>query len=58
MVYALDIPFGYNNHDISQLEMLNIVVVSKLWAYPWIDKKIQIYCDNMAVAQVLTTDRA
>ena len=27
---ALDIPFGFNNYNISHLEMLNIVVAAKL----------------------------
>ena len=54
MVYALDIPFGYNN---CHLEMLNIVVALKIWAGHWRDKKIQIHCDNMAVVKVLNTGR-
>ena len=58
MVYTLEIPFGYKNYDICHLEMLNIVVASKLWALYWKDKKIQIHCDNMAVVQVLNTGRA
>ena len=29
-VYALDIPFGYNDYDICHLEMLNIAVASKI----------------------------
>ena len=58
MVYALDIPFGYNNYDICHLEMLNIVAASKLSAGQWKDKKIQIHYDNMAVVQVLNTGKA
>ena len=58
MVYALEIPFGYGNYDICHLEMLNIVVASKLWAVHWEDRKIQLYCDNMAVVEVLNTGRA
>ena len=58
MVYALEIPFGYGSYDICHLEMLNIVVVSKLWAVHWKDRKIRKYCDNMAVVQVLNTGRA
>ena len=58
MVYALNVPFGYNGYDICHLEMLNIVVASKIWASHWKDKKNQIYCDNMAVVQVLNTGKA
>ena len=55
MVYALEIPMGYKNYDICQLEMLNIVVALKIWANHWRNKKIHIYCDNIAVVQVLNT---
>ena len=41
MVSVLDIPFGYNNYDTSQLEMLNIVIAANLWAYHWKDKKFR-----------------
>ena len=57
MVYALEIPIGYNNYDICQLEMLNIVVALKIWANHWRNKKIHIYCDNIAVVQVMNTGR-
>ena len=58
MVYHLPLPRGYNSYDITQLEMLNIVVASKIWSSHWSDKKIQIFCDNMAIVQVLTTGKA
>ena len=58
MIYYLPLPRGYNSYDITQLEMLNIVVTSKIWSSHWSDKKIQIFCDNMAVVQVLTTGKA
>ena len=58
MIYALDIPLGYGNYDICHLEMLNIVVASKLWAAHWRDRKIRIFCDNMLVVQVMNTGRA
>ena len=31
--YALSISKGFNNYSIVQLEMLNIVVARKIWAY-------------------------
>ena len=58
MIYALEIPLGYQNYDICHLEMLNIVVASKIWAAHWRDRKIRIFCDNMAVVQVMNTGRA
>ena len=58
MIYTLPVPMGFNEYDITQLEMLNIVVVAKIWASHWSNKKIQIFSDNMAVVQVLTTGKA
>ena len=32
MIYTLPIPMGFDEYDIAQLEMLNIVVAAKIWA--------------------------
>ena len=53
MVYALPTPLGFKGYTIVHLEILNIVVAVKIWASHWADKKIQIFCDNMAVVNVL-----
>ena len=58
MIYTLPIPLGFQQYDITQLEMINIVVAAKIWASHWSNKKIRIYSDNMAVVQVLTTGKA
>ena len=58
MVYALPIPLGFKGYTIVHLEILNIVVAAKIWASHWADKKIQIFCDNMAVVDVLNTGKA
>ena len=58
MVYALPIPLGFKGYSILHLEILNIVVAAKIWASHWADKKIQIFCDNMAVVDVLNTGKA
>ena len=55
MVYTLQIPQGYKDYNICHLEMLNIIVASKIWAIHWTNSKIQIHCDNMAV--VLNTGK-
>ena len=39
------------------LEMINILVALKIWAYQWKDKKIRVKCDNMAVVEVLTSGK-
>ena len=56
--YTLPIPLGFKDYDITQLEMLNIVVAAKIWASHWANKRIRIFSDNMAVVQVLTTGKA
>ena len=38
--------------------MINIVVAAKIWASHWPNKRVQIFSDNMAVVQVLTTGKA
>ena len=48
----------YKNFNIHHLEMINIVVAIKLLGNFWRDKKIKIYCDNLPVVEVLTTNRA
>ena len=58
MVYSLPISKDYKNYSIVQLEALNIVVASKVWAEAWANKQIHIFCDNMAVVEVLNTGKA
>ena len=58
LIYTLPIPLGFKDYDITQLEMLNIVVAAKIWASHWANKRIRIFSDNMAVVQVLTTGKA
>ena len=58
MVYALDIPKDYMNYSIVHLEILNIMVALKLWGHCWKDKYIEVFCDNLAVVQVLQTGKA
>ena len=58
MVYALLLPKGYMNYNIAHLEILNIVVAPKVLAKYWANKCIKVNCNNMAVVEVLRTDRA
>ena len=55
--YALPIPKNLKNYSIIYLEMINILVALKVWAYQWKDKKIQVKCDNMAVVEVLSSGK-
>ena len=57
LVYALPIPRGYCDYSIVHLEKLNILVACKIWASHWENKKIQIFCDNLTVVEVLTSGR-
>ena len=38
---------------ITQLEMLNVLVATKLWGPRWANRRVNIFCDNLAVVQVL-----
>ena len=58
MIYTLPIPLGFQQYDITHLEMVNIIVAAKIWALHWSNRIIRIYSDNMAVIQVLTTGKA
>ena len=58
MIYTLPIPLGFQGYDITQLEMINIVVAAKIWASHWANKRIRIFSDNLAVVQVPNTGKA
>ena len=58
MVYTLEIPRDYMNYSIVHLEILNIMFALKVWAYYWQDKYIEVFCDNLAVVQVLQAGKA
>ena len=55
--YVLPIPKKNQNYSIVHLEMINILVMFKVWAYQWRDKKITVKCANMAVVEVLTSGK-
>ena len=57
MVYALPLPVNHGNYTIVHLEILNVVVALKIWASHWSNHRIKIYCDNMAVVEVLQAGR-
>ena len=57
MVYALPIPDSFKQFHIIQLEMFNAIVALKVCAHCWQDNKINLYCDNMAVVEVITSEK-
>ena len=57
MVYSLPIPLGFMGYTIVHLEILNIIVAAKIWATHWSNQRVQIFCDNMAVLEVLTSGK-
>ena len=57
MVYALSLPPNFRNYNIVHLEILNVMVALKIWGHVWKDCHISIFCDNMAVVQVLNSGR-
>ena len=58
MVYALPLPVKHGNYTIVHLEILNVVVALKIWASHWANHRIKMYCDNMAVVEVLQAGKA
>ena len=54
-VYAISIPRGYENYNITHLEMLNILVAIRTWAPHWRHKALTIHCDNEAAVRILNT---
>ena len=52
-VFAFPLPLGYLNYNIAHLEMLNILVVLRVWQNFWAKTRVRIACDNEAVVQVL-----
>ena len=57
-VYTLLIPLGFKDYNITHLEMVNVMVALKIWGHHWSSKCVTIYCDNLAVVEVLTFGRA
>ena len=44
--------------NINVLEMMAIIICLKLWGRHFRGKRIQIYCDNLAICQVLSSGKA
>ena len=57
MVYHLPIIQVMPGWTIVHLEMVNIMVATKIWSAHWANKRISIKCDNQAVVQVLNSSR-
>ena len=57
-VYATPV-FQIPNFDLKivHLEMLNIVIALRTWGRLWKHSQAHIYCDNMAVVQVVTSSK-
>ena len=49
MVFALPLSYTLKSFHITQLEMLNVIVVLKVWANNWANKKLEIKCDHLAI---------
>ena len=53
-VFALEIPLGYMDLQIVHLEILAAL---RVWQNSWINKKVAIACDNLAVVQILNSGK-
>ena len=50
---SLPLPNSCKQFHITQLEMLNGIVALKIWVQFQQDKKVNLYCDNMAAVVVI-----
>lgn len=50
--------FVKEKFNINILEMMSIILCLKLWGKSFKGKRIQIFCDNMAVCQVINSGKA
>ena len=57
-IYTLAIPLNFRQYNIVHLEMVNVVVALKAWGQLWANKRVEIYCDNRAVVDVLSFGKA
>ena len=51
------IPIPNFTLTIVHLEMWNIVIALRMWGHLWRHSSIQIFCDNLAVVQVMNTHK-
>ena len=55
-IYASNYPKNFcNMFTILHFKVVNICVALRLWAHCWAHKKIQIFCDNLAVLNALNS---
>lgn len=53
-------PLSYTKqkYHINILEMISIIICTKLWGEFFRGKRIKVYCDNMSVCQVINSGKA
>ena len=57
-VYATPVIEIPNFHlTIVHLEMLNVIIASRLWSIQWCHMRITIFCDNYSVVQVIMSGK-
>ena len=57
-IYHHVIPCCLQNSPIVVLEMFNILVATRLWAFKWANKNVLIHCDNEAVVTILNSGKS
>ena len=48
----------FPSYNIAHLEILNVVVTLKVWGHAWANKSVEIMCDNIAIVQMISFERA
>ena len=57
-VYSAPIPtFVGLDLNITQLEMINVLIALRVWASHWVHSTVRFSCDNLAVVQVVTSGK-
>lgn len=58
--FHVSFPVSYvrQKFNINTLEMMSVIICLKLWGKEFRGKRIQVFCDNMAVCQVVNSGKA
>ena len=56
-VYSYGIPDSLNGFSIAHLELINVLVAIRRWSNIISNSVVQVYCDNIAVVEVLNNYR-
>ena len=56
-IYGAGIPEKFRKFDIAALEMLNILIATRIWAKDWENRTMEVDCDNLSVVNILCSGK-